>query len=1080
MSEKSRQPGAQHLRDIALTTCILTAFFPCSARSADTNLSQINGDLQAIYKRIQQKYAAADAQPSAPSSPAANPFPPPGNRQQIDGPALMGGEIADNLGSGGAQAATSSRFVPGEELILSTRVNGEELASLFAVTTKKGLRLGLGDFAQIVEFPIYVDPDKATADGWFFNEKNTFHLQRLDDGRLEVQVNNKTYYVAPDDYELGDDFLIEQSDLAKWFGLNFKLDEGNLALDIGSSNKFPVEVRLARRQKSNINQLAMSQSVMPLQESGYTLFSPPMVDIQTSASHSNLVIPVTDTNGNTQEITSSQTNTNYSILASHDLAYLNSQLFINGNDNDALNTAWLTLSRQSDTGELLGPLGATEYQFGDIVPFNAGFGSTQGLGRGVKLSNTPLSQLADNRKVNISGPIQEGWDVELYRNGILLDQRQSISEGRYDFNDVPLEYGPNDFQLIFYGPQGQMETKTESYIADSNTVSSGDGMYRFSLTEVGESVFNLDQYADDPSQQGLMATTILDYGVTDWLAVTGGTSVFEPRAGDTQEFVTLGTNANLGTYGLFSANYLQDQDNQNSVDLNYRTRLFNTSYSIHGQRTQILDANNETQTTENLGATMTGRLFARSMLPLSYQNSWQQTSYNDGRESDYFQNSLAVGGSFGYINNSLTWQRGYTDDPTMPENLNTGDRVLGSLQYRKNFGHLNSRLFANYSLKPTKELYAYGGAFNYNWSNNFNSELRYTYSTANDLYQLNLGLNWRKEPFYITTNAAYNQNGTWAAGVTLRFSLGYEPIERRLFTSDRPLAQSGAVAVRVFEDANMNGIFDNNERPIQNAKVKALQAFREEKTDKDGVAVLSSIYDNTTTDIVVDESTLDGPFMISAKPGVAIKARKGYIDKVDLPVVHAGELDGIIYQKNEAGESEPAPYIMLNLVDDKMQIVASTRSEYDGYYEFTNVKPGHYQLKVDETFTDRRSLKPGKKQLDFSNKGDVITGVDFVLRPLDEAHGYVAVAGHFDTATMLKLYYHILRRRLGGSFVQQPFYIKQPNNGGYLLGLAYFPGAQANGSGTEGSEAEKQTREACAPLVLNKVTCEVQYQDFKY
>ncbi len=1076
MSEKSRHPGAQHLKDIALTTCILTAFFPSSASPANTNLNQINSDLQAIYKRIQQKYAAADAQPNGPSKPATAPLPPPASQQQIDDPGFLGGEIADNLGSGGTAAATSSRFLPGEELILSTRVNGEELASLFAVTTPKGLRLGLGDFAQIVEFPIYVDPQKASADGWFFSEKNTFHLQRLEDGRLEVQANNKTYYVAPDDYELSDDFFIEQTDLAKWFGLSFKLDEGNLALDVSANNKFPVEVRLARRQKSNINHMAVSESVMPLQESGYTLFSPPMVDIQTSASHSKLVIPVTDTNGNTQEVASSQTNTNYSILASHDLAYLNSQLFINGNNYDALNTAWLTLSRQSDTGELLGPLGATGYEFGDIVPFNAGFGSTQGLGRGFKLSNTPLSQLADNRKVNISGPIQEGWDVELYRNGLLIDQRQAISGGRYDFNDVPLDYGPNDFQLIFYGPQGQMETKTESYIADSNTVSSGEGMYRFSLTEVGESVFNLDQFADDPSQQGLMATTILDYGITDWLAVTGGTSVFQPRAGDTQEFVTLGTNANMGSFGLFSANYLRDQDNQNSVDLNFRTRLLNTSYSLHGQRTQILDINtNQTQTTENLGASMSGRLFAKSMLPLSYQNSWQQTSFSDGRKNDYFQNSLAVGGAFGYINNSLAWQRGYSDDLTMPEDLNSGDRVLGSLQYRKNFGHLNSRFFTNYSLKPTKELYAYGGAFNYNWSANFNSELRYTYSTASDLYQLNLGLNWRKEPFYITTNAAYNQNGTWTAGITLRFSLGYEPIERRIFTSDRPLAQSGAVAVRVFEDANMNGVFDNDERPIENAKVRAVQAFREEKTDKQGVAVLSSIYDNTTTDIIVDESTLDGPFMISAKPGVAIKARKGYIDKVDMPVVHAGELDGIIYQKNAAGESEPAAYIMLNLIDDKLQIAASTRSEYDGYYEFTNVKPGRYQLKVDENFTDRRSLKPGKKQLDFSSKGDLITGVDFVLRPLDEAHGYVAVAGHFDTATMLKLYYHILRRRLGGTFVQQPFYIKQPNNGGYLLGMAYFPGPQA-----ENSDAEKQTQDACAPLVLNKVTCEVQYQDFKY
>jgi hypothetical protein len=186
-------------------------------------------------------------------------------------------------------------------------------------------------------------------------------------------------------------------------------------------------------------------------------------------------------------------------------------------------------------------------------------------------------------------------------------------------------------------------------------------------------------------------------------------------------------------------------------------------------------------------------------------------------------------------------------------------------------------------------------------------------------------------------------------------------------------------------------------------------------------------------------------------------------------------LEGVIYLKDAEGKSNPAPYIMLNLIDKNEKTVASTRSEFDGYYLFTNIKPGAYQVKVDETYVDRRGLKEAKKRLDFSSDGDVIAGVDFVLRPLDEANGYIASAGHFTTPAMLKLYYHILRNKLGGQFIQTPFYIKQPDKQGYILGLAYF-----EGNPVTGKAAQLKALEACEKLAPYNIHCDVQYHDFKY
>src|SRR5690606_25451676 len=108
--------------------------------------------------------------------------------------------------------------------------------------------------------------------------------------------------------------------------------------------------------------------------------------------------------------------------------------------------------------------------------------------------------------------------------------------------------------------------------------------------------------------------------------------------------------------------------------------------------------------------------------------------------------------------------------------------------------------------------------------------------------------------------------------------------------------------------------------------------------------------------------------------------------QVELPVVKAGELEGIVYLQNEYGEEQAAPYIMLNLIDKHDNVVATTRSEYDGFYLFTDVVPGYYRLKVDPSYVDRRGLKSVQdKRVEFSSRGDVIAGVDFVLLPLDSA-----------------------------------------------------------------------------------------------
>lgn len=975
---------------------------------------------------------------------------------------------SQNSGTETSSPRRKSRFSVGEELILSLSVNELELASVFVVKSERDFRIGLGDFFQIIEFPIYVDLPNVSAEGWYLREDNHFALSQTPDGHLKVQLNDAVHRVERDDYRVeADDLYVEIEDVVQWFGFSYTLNEERLQLNIESPQPFPVEQRLARLQHRHITTSPQNRAVLPGTGSQYQWWSAPLADVQVSVSDNPY-----------------GSHTSYSILARQDLLRFNTELFLAGNDQKDLNAAWLTLSRQSLTRDLLGPLRASEYSLGDVTPINSGFGQTQAQSLGFSLSNVPLNRLADSRKTNLTGEIQVGWDAELYRNGLLISQALNIADGRYEFNDIELDFGNNDFEIILYGPQGQIETRTESVIVDSNTTRAGEFHYRFSQVDRGESVFNLNNAVEDPTQQGLESSAAFDLGITQWLSITSGFSWFEPEEGDPQSTYMLRANTSLGGWGLADLGVLGDSDDRHTLHAGFRTRFLGTSYSAAYRQTERPDVlTGETVNHSSINLSMTGRLFANSRAPFSYQNTWQVADTEHGSRQETFQNAIGINTRWGSFNNSLTWYKQAAtqeDDPLLPiggtddliiNNIESRS-LIGGVHYRKHIGRTSLRVFNNYLIKPEAEVHSFGGALNIRWTPNVTSDLRYSRYRAEELEQWNLGLSWHQKSFRLTASGAYNSDEQWSVGLTARFSLGYEPMQRRMFTSGRPIAQSGAVAVRVFEDRNMSGAYDEGEPLLEDVTVKAVQGYRRAETNQAGIAVITPLFDSTETDIVVDEDTLDGPFMIRTIPGVSVVARRGFLEVLELPVARGSELEGYVHLTDEQGEEQPGAYVMLNLVNADGETVASTRTEYDGFYLFTNVLPGKYRLAVDPGYIERRNLRTvADRPLHFSSEGEVLAGVDFKLMPLEAADGYVAVAGRFDSAAMLKLYFQILRKTAGKHFVQQPFYIRPADSGQYTLGVAYYE---------RGDGAEEQAQNACERLLALDLNCDVAYHQFQY
>jgi hypothetical protein len=1061
---------------LSLTPSLSAETAESKAALKDPQFRQALQRLIKKYKQAEQTIESAATADSSPQPQSASPQPVTAESQVYD-ESMQQTEtlpVSEELVEG-------SRFAEGEELILGVEIAAKDgsvaLADVFAFKSQSAAKVGFATFIQLLELPIVLSSDLKKANGWLFNEGNLFRFQVDKDNLMQVAVNGKSWTLTEKNYVVeSDDIYIDIEAMAEWFGFAYAIDESRLKLTLTTSRQLPVELRIARRGREVANSTYNNTSVMPYRETGYKAFSPPLFDAFVSTSHSQ-----------------SNTAVNYSVVGSQDLAWLTTNYYVSGNKGDLLNSARITFARESDKNNLLGPLKATEFEFGDVLPVGNVRNSSRTLGRGLRFSNTPLVSSLDGTKVNLNGDVQDGWDVELYRNGILIDREFGVSDGRYEFNDIDLDFGENNFELVFYGPQGQVETRNEIFTIDGNSVEKGEFNYQVSVVDANKSVFGVDDddVGQTDSNTGLQSNVVTGYGLADWLSVTGGLGSFKPNSGDEVISYELGLNSNLFGVALLSSSFAEVKDEARSSTHNLRTKVFDTAFGLnYSNRTAIGQAILVRELAkDSLAVTMAGSLFSQSALPLFYQNEWRKDE-NAFDTVELYRNALTVNGRWGSISNTLELrkQSELSEQEPLPVTADlfadpaymelvlkrleeeqelqlTGQEdlpeiVSGGVQYRKSFNSLFTRLFANYSVKPDSELTSYGVSFSYPFSPDLTSNLSVFRYTLNDQTSANLGLNWRLDNMYLSATTSYNSFNGWSGGLSARFGFGYGE-DSGYFTSSGSVSQAGAASARVFEDKNLNGVLDENEPLIKNAEVKALQGGnRAVTTNSQGVAVLTGLAANMKTDIVVDRASFEDPTMKTLIPGVALTGRRGYIEHIDFPVSATGELEGTLYLSAENGEMEPAAFAGIQLIDSNGKVVDTAQSEYDGYYLFVDVVPGQYKVLIDKSFTKRRNLRLSDPVYLAVRGGEVINGSDIMLQSKEVKAGYAAEMGSFTSLSVLKAYWGLLVRSGMNVAKLKPFYLQDENTAKYVLRAGFYP-------------EQHKAEEVCERIKGRKLACVV-------
>lgn len=934
----------------------------------------------------------------------------------------------------------------GEELVLTLINDKLLLGEIFAYKSSTTARLGLINTLEVLDFPIEVDADFTTAKGWFINKSNTFTLT-LPNASSNIGtavIKGKTFTFSKDAFEIqSDDIYVDAMYLAAWFGFELNFDFSNMVVKVKSEQTLPIVSQKKRRKRKSISTMA-NQPVLPWKESTYKAISSPLYDVSLFSTKSNRT----------------SARTGYSVLGNQDIAYLNAEYYISGSNEDVLTDFRLKLSK-----DLKGPniLGIKHFEFGDITPIKSGVESTGNISRGLSFSSASSNEITDYDKINLNGNIQPGWDVELYRNGVLLKTQITELDGRYDFNDITLLFGNNNLELIFYGPQGQVEKRTEQVVVDGNVLKSNQISYSVSVNELNNTLFNISNNTYSPNEGWLLSSKV-SRGFTDWFSASLGQSLLfnADSAQKNGEIYTLGTNLNLFNKLLISTDFSVDNNDEKQLNLTAKSFIGNHAVNfIH----RSLFSGDEVQdiATAKLGKRsdqilISGPLFKVNDIAVLYENSFLQTADDDKNKSSLFDINLTVNSEGYSLSNGVLWQR--IESPGSSQ-----DKASGRFFLNKRFGKVNTRFSAAYSIKPDTNIDTYNADFNWLVQQTLQSNLSLSYTPEGDFYRSKIGLNWNNDIFNFATNASYDSNENWRIGLNLNFSFGIDEKNKQLFMSQRRMSNTGALMARVFEDTNANSIYDHGEPLLEGVKVKGIQNYKYGVSDDSGLALISGMSASRTTDIMIDEATLPDAFMKSISAGSSITPRKGYLEYLDFPVIVSSEVDGTIYIKAKDGSEKPAAFIGINLINEKGEIVATTNTEYDGYYYIPGLLPGKYSVSINKEDLVRKKVKVTENIRLSLAQGDVLDGSDIMLSELDFVNGFVVIAGKFNKLEMLKAYWSLIKRRYQMNNNARVFYFEDDKSKKYTLYLGFY-------------KNENEATDTCSQLEQIKIQCST--NDFNF
>ncbi|KWV91484.1 carboxypeptidase-like regulatory domain-containing protein [Erythrobacter sp. YT30] len=834
-------------------------------------------------------------------------------------------------------------FTIDDELILQLRVKGIDASdTIIAYGTRNGIYLPVGELTRILDLAIKVSDDGNYASGWFLSEDRTVTID-LRQQLLTTKGGVRPLMPAEGQAFEGEMFVLSDV-LAEILPLELDPNLRTQSVLLTTLEPFPFEERMRRdaeRAKLGARQARGEQERWPRQETPWLAASVPIGDVELRAVSDSAL-------GERLE---------GDLRLAGDLAFMTAQAFLTTTTRDGLVASLIQLGRRDPDADLLGPLGATDFQFGDVATSSMPVGLRGRAGRGGFITNRPFESASAFEQIDLRGILPNGYEVELYRNDILVGSIANAVNSQYEFLEVPVDYGLNVFRLVFYGPQGQRREEVRKITVGDGRLAAGDLEYEVGAIQRGVNLLGVEGPNFNPTEGfgNWQAAARLAYGLSPDITAVSSLSYFE-NDGENDFVGTAGIRTGIGGLALRADGAVSDKGSY-AAGVGTAGRALGGSFTLshfeYGggfvdelrsntrdplRRATELDFN----TNVNFGAKT-----KHTSIPIAAR--LRHIEFADGRaDTDaIFRGSYRLPGMV--LSNTLEYSR------DVGLNGSNFSQLIGNFDlatFRRSRTQLRGSV--GYSLLQGPEITNVAGEIDYQLDDQTTVSGQASYSFNGG--GLNVGASairdFDKFSLAFDGNYAFEQKA-FSLALRLGFSFGRDPLRQRYFVAKPGQASSGAASVRAFQDMDGDRLFSEGDVPLKDVDFVVFNDTS--TTDEDGMARLTQLGNGNRASIQVDPSTLPDILMAPVERGVEIVPRAGRFHVMDFPIVALSEIEGTVSFKDDAS-GRGVSGLRLQLIDERGEIGGTVRSERGGYFFFELIKPGTYTLVIDPSQAERLGI----------------------------------------------------------------------------------------------------------------------------
>ncbi len=587
--------------------------------------------------------------------------------------------------------------------------------------------------------------------------------------------------------------------------------------------------------------------------------------------------------------------------------------------------------------------------------------------RGVTVTNSPFLRPTLLGTSRFLGRLQPGWSVEAYQDGQLIAVDTADGSGRYGF-DLPVRYGENPVDFVAYGPLGDVRQFDRTYRVLSD------------LLPARQFEYGLSGGACRDPRCRASGNLDLRYGLSSRVTLQGGADRFwrDSLADLWHPYAQVTANPTntwaLELAGVGNALVRGSVLFEPSVNLRVSAQaaVFDTRTSlpivtVAGQRSAwalsgflrplprfglFYFEGSLDQIRGLTGATTRARVGASVQAGETRFMPYARVERQAAGGADVTRPFVGVSV---YVLPQPRW-----------------GPVLGSTFFRTS---LESQVSAGAPRLTQAALFAsrplWGGV-------SLETGVVWQRGSRGPLVQVTLNTYLSAVRSYTTMSATAGAPATMSQSV--QGSVLWDRAGGRLVAAPGPSIARAGIAGRVFLDRSQNGRRDPDEPPVPGVRV--IVGSQPVVSDSNGAFRVWDLLPFEPVDVLVDSLSIDSPLLVPAFATATLVPNPNRFRTLDVPIVPAGVIEGRVWRVI-GGVREPMGPLLLVLTDHRTGAHRRFASFSDGTFYLMGVKPGDYELAVDEASLAVANLAVAPLHFTLAPEAapDGRSGLDLLLRP---------------------------------------------------------------------------------------------------